>query len=233
MVVARLEALRTAGAQRLDPARFHYMTRLARRLPMAHPAVRPILVDKLQRALADHGDRFHQAQQSARDAVVRLTAGQPALARELRRLFAAGDFQAVHRLDTPAAVQPAAAPLAALNHYIRQASRANMDGNPPDGAPDHHPDQREMKSVRRFRETWSRIAAERQVDQALVRGPENAGPLNSHMLVLRSLALMRDLSPDYLRRFMSQVDSLLWLEEESQKPAVAETKPTRRGRQKK
>jgi hypothetical protein len=33
------------------------------------------------------------------------------------------------------------------------------------------------------------------------------------MLVLRSLGLMRDISPDYLNRFMAHVDTLLCLEE--------------------
>ena len=90
-----------------------------------------------------------------------------------------------------------------------------------------------MKSLRRFRETWSRIAAEDQVARAVVRGPENAGPLNSHMLVLRSLALMGQLSPDYLRRFMSHLDALLWLDQANQQYAPTEAKPARRRRQKK
>jgi hypothetical protein len=46
--------------------------------------------------------------------------------------------------------------------------------------------------------------------------------------VLRTLALMRDLSPDYLRRFLSHADTLLWLEQaQSQtraKPPVAKPK---------
>jgi hypothetical protein len=33
------------------------------------------------------------------------------------------------------------------------------------------------------------------------------------MLVLRSLALMRDISPDYLNRFMSYADTLLCLDQ--------------------
>jgi hypothetical protein len=47
----------------------------------------------------------------------------------------------------------------------------------------------------------------------MAQAPQNAGPINSHMLVLRSLGLMRDISPDYLNRFMAHVDTLLCLEE--------------------
>lgn len=80
---------------------------------------------------------------------------------------------------------------------------------------------------------WPRISAEDQVDQTVRRGPENAGPLNSHMLVLRSLALMRQLSPDYLRRFLSHLDALLWLDQANQQYTLTEAKPARRRRQRK
>jgi hypothetical protein len=65
------------------------------------------------------------------------------------------------------------------------------------------------------------------VARAAARAPDNAGPLNSHRLVLRSLALMQAASPHYLRRFLSQVDTLLWLEWASPL-ASTEAKPARR-----
>ena len=82
-----------------------------------------------------------------------------------------------------------------------------------------------MKSLRQFKDTWARMAAEDDVKQAIERGPRNAGPLNSHQLVLRSLRVMRDVSPDYLRRFMTHLDALLWLDQLSHKPTAAEGKP--------
>ena len=97
------------------------------------------------------------------------------------------------------------AALAELNRYIRGLAQSAHAGAAPGSAGE---DSTELRSLRGFRETWSRIAAVDAVDAALVRGPENAGPLNSLSLVLRSLALMRSLSPDYLRRFLSQVESL-------------------------
>ena len=90
----------------------------------------------------------------------------------------------------------------------------------------------DLKSVRQFSEVWSKISAEQQVVQALHRGPDNAGPLNSHRLMLRSLSLMQSLSPDYLRRFLSQTDSLLWLEQASTKRNGSTAKPVRKSRSK-
>lgn len=74
--------------------------------------------------------------------------------------------------------------------------------------------------VEEFRQQLGKISIQKQVTQAIAQAPQNAGPINSHMLVLRSLGLMRDLSPDYLNRFMSYVDTLLILEDSGQsKPA--------------
>jgi hypothetical protein len=64
-----------------------------------------------------------------------------------------------------------------------------------------------------FRNTWSKLSADKQLNKALDQAPKNAGPINSHMLVLRSLALMREISPDYLNRFISYADTLVCLEQ--------------------
>ena len=84
----------------------------------------------------------------------------------------------------------------------------------------------ELKSVKYFRNTWSKLSAERQVTQAIGQAPKNAGPINSHVVALRSLALMRDTAPDYLNRFMSYVDTLMSLDQ-SDRPAVTAAKTPR------
>ena len=75
-----------------------------------------------------------------------------------------------------------------------------------------HAPPAELKSLRQFRSAWSKLGIEQQLSEALTQAPENAGPLNSHLLVLRALERMRDVSPGYLNPFMSYVDALLWLE---------------------
>ena len=70
----------------------------------------------------------------------------------------------------------------------------------------------DLRSLGYFRDTWSRLSAERRVAQSLAEVPENAGPLNSRRLVHRALASLQELSPDYLHRFVAYVDALLWLE---------------------
>lgn len=198
-------ALRDGGAQRFDPARLHYIELLAQRMQAATGPLRQVLQGKLQQAVAGRAERVQQTQQGANDGA---TTSQ----------------------TTP---HIGHAPLAQLNQYIRQATQDDGAGLMAARPGGDHKAKPEMKSVQRFRETWSRISAVDQVDKAIVRGPENAGPLNSHMLVLRSLGLMREISPDYLRRFLGQVETLLWLEGAGHAGAKNKAGAGRRARPKK
>ncbi|MDB5896005.1 MAG: hypothetical protein JWQ88_3536 [Rhodoferax sp.] len=248
MPLSSLADLRRTGGAAADPVRFHYLERLSARLASAPPALRPLLQARLDQGMADHAVRLAAARQSAEAALAGLPPQPPGTAREARRLLAAGDHRGVRRLVARVTSPEAPSPLVALNRHIaglaRRKAHGESDGN---GAGHGDGDGRaaanpvELDSMRRFRETWSRIAAEDQVQRAMGRGPENAGPLNSQMLVLRSLALMRELSPQYLRRFMAHAEALLWLEHEgkneskndSSRPQPVEARPARRARQKK
>ncbi|MFP3501489.1 DUF2894 domain-containing protein [Burkholderia sp. SIMBA_062] len=94
-----------------------------------------------------------------------------------------------------------------------------------------------------FRTMWSKVRTEQQYRQSLDQVPRNAGPLNSNSLVHRSLATMRELSPEYLQQFLSYIDALAWLEDlagggaqpekeapraKAAKPAKPATKPARK-----
>jgi hypothetical protein len=83
-----------------------------------------------------------------------------------------------------------------------------------------------LKSLRYFRSTWSRLSADRRLNQSQAKVPENAGPLNSQHLVHRAITLMRDASPDYLNRLMAYVDTLSWIEQaNASAPPSAATRP--------
>ena len=201
-VLQQLDALRAAGAAQQQPVRWHYVEALARRAQEQPQAVRQHLHARLQQ---------------------RLTALEQALAR-------------APQPSAPAPAPRSSGPLAELTRYLQQQSSAAPDaGNAP--AADHtsnpaspapHANAQapatprgELKSVHNARSTWSRLSAERQLTLALDQAPSNAGPINSHMVVLRSLSLMRDIAPDYLNRFVSYVDTLLWLEHAEAKAAAA------------
>jgi hypothetical protein len=209
-LLASIESLRGEGARHLDPVRFHYLEVLARRMQAAPDAVRHILQGKLRQGLADCGERLGRLQSPA--------------AAPAHRGNGARRVTAAH--------QARGTPLAGLNGHIETATRDATPGDADAALSGTGHASPGLKSAHRFREAWSRIRAEDALEQAVGRGPENAGPLNSHMLVLRSLTLMRELSPDYLRRFLSQVDSLLWLEQAQGKlrQPEARARQARRGR---
>jgi hypothetical protein len=79
----------------------------------------------------------------------------------------------------------------------------------------------ELKTVRYFRSTWSRLRVDQQMVQALAGVPDQAGPLNTQRLLHQALSLMRQASPDYTQRFMAQVEALLWLEQAGEMATLA------------
>jgi len=113
-------------------------------------------------------------------------------------------------------------PLAELNAYIRSARAARLGVSEAQAEA-----QEELASVRRFRRAWESGRTLDQLEQALARSPANAGPLNSHALVVRSLGLMGELSTDYLRRFLVHAQALQWLEKAREKYPREGNKPSR------
>jgi len=86
--------------------------------------------------------------------------------------------------------------------------------------------QRELKSIQRFRASREKIYADELVTQSIKEGPENPGPINPHMLAIRSISNMRDISPKYLSRFVSYIDSLFWLESAGEEMSASKVKKT-------
>ena len=164
-----------------------------------------------------------------RQALARRLPGQPEAVQALLR---PGIDDAVSQPPAPAAPaqQPRPpSPLARLTDSLRAAQAARLapaPGEPP-------PDPDELASARRFRAAWDSSRVLAQVERAIARKPAQAGPLNSHMLVVHSLAMMRALSTDYLRHFLVHVETLQWLEQASgaeAKQAGKPGKPARRAR---
>ncbi|MBK0393693.1 DUF2894 domain-containing protein [Ramlibacter algicola] len=82
-------------------------------------------------------------------------------------------------------------------------------------------DASELAGARRFRHAYAQVQAVDRVAQVLARKPRNAGPLNSHTLVLQTLGKVQELSPAYLRRTVELIEALDWLEQAGTAPAPA------------
>ncbi len=183
---AMLDAWRARGADRLDPVRFHVIDALDRRAAGHSGEARRILDARLSGLVEDYAERERMARDTGQ------TGGPASSAPPARGALA-------DLLDHIASRAPARND---SRHTARTAHAAGSFGADP-----------ELKTLDYFRETWSTVSTERQLRQALEQVPRNAGPLNSSSLVHRSLLLMQELSPAYLRQFLSYVDALSWMEQ--------------------
>jgi len=202
----------------------------------------------------DHGD--HTALRRRLAALARQVASHPLA--ELRNRLAAPLTSSP--IDAPAAALATQKDEVIPAAQAAQASKTPQTGNGPADPPQADPATQatpaataplltppsalngpapveDLKAVRYFKESWAQLSLEQQLTQALAQMPENAGPLNSHMLALRALILMRDQAPAYLHRFMGYLETLLWLEgpeapspaaKKSATPTKAKRKPRTR-----
>jgi hypothetical protein len=177
-----VDACRARGDHRRDPVRFRFIEALASRATAHQGEARRILDEKVLELLAAYSAELDKG------------------------WCAQGTPGAAHKGQVPRG------PLAELVDAITRPEPAQADGAAAvDGVPGSSSPQ-ELRTLSYFRSTWSRLSAQRRLNETLAAVPENAGPLNSHQLVHRALTLMRELSPEYLHRFMSHVDALLWLD---------------------
>lgn len=197
---ATIDAWRQRGDQRLDPVRFRFIEALATRAAVHHGDARRILDDKLLKLLAAYGEDLERARHADGDTGSRIATSPSGAS-------APCDPPAPRAASARQTAQPRRGPLAELVDHIARHASPHASGPAATGATD------ELKTLSYFRSTWSRLSVERRLTQSLAKLPENAGPLNSHYLVHQSLTLMRDLSPEYLDRFMSYVDTLLWVDQ--------------------
>jgi len=195
-----LEALSASGAAARDPVRYAYLVALARRAATQPEAIRLSLNARISTA--------------ARELAARPAASPTPPPREnatspLAELLA---YIGQHAHEQTGSAQPAPA-AAPVNHDFGRHSKIP--------AANRVRPSSELKSITIFRNEWSKLSTEQQLTQTLAQAPENAGPMNSQHLVLRSLERMRDIAPDYLQGFMSYIDTLIWLDHaDPTKPAA-------------
>jgi hypothetical protein len=138
-------------------------------------------------------------------------------------LARAGEAAAASETAQASAQAPARGALGGLVEQLARNAQADRRGVDPE-------------LIDYFRTMWSKVRTEQQYRQSLDQVPRNAGPLNSNSLVHRSLATMRELSPEYLQQFMSYIDALAWLEDlagggaqpDKEAPRAKAAKPTRK-----
>lgn len=213
---ALLASLREQGADRFDAAGWHYLDTLARRAKAHAGSAQRMLEEKLEQSAHALAGRFAQARAMAAVTLAKACQEFPQAAPQLQQLFAEGDFKGLRRLQGMLAARAQSAILSGLVSQLEAHSAAEAEQ--PSSRPLIADAQatsaasRELRTVRESRSTWARLSVDRQLSLAMRQAPTNAGPINSHMLVLRSLKMMQDISPGFLSHLVSYMDTLLALD---------------------
>ncbi len=193
--LTQLQAWRESGADRCDPPRFELIAALAQR-----------------------------AQRYAGSAREQLDA-------RLSRLTDAYALLVAVEVAEPAATTSVESPLQSLLQQLQADPLQYQLPLSTSDAPAGENDSGEgteavlMPALDEFQQLWSRIRIDSLLRQCLDSLPEDAGPLNSSVLTYRAMALMQELSPEYLQHFIAYVDVLTWMEPVSGTSTVVE--PTR------
>ncbi|MCC4597961.1 DUF2894 domain-containing protein [Xanthomonas campestris pv. phormiicola] len=179
-----IAAWRAQHAERLDPLRFRFIEALARRVDAHHGEARRLLEERLSVLLQAYADDLTK---------------MPAVA-------GAADADAANA-NANANVAPVATTTVRgpLGELLDRFAGDTANAMPSQSA--------QLPALDEARRLWTALRSRSQVRQSLQQAPSGAGPLNSGVLVHRSLALMRTLSPDYLQHFLAYVDALSWLQQ--------------------
>ncbi len=181
--LAQLQAWRESHADRVDPARFELIASLAQRAQRYTGSARAQLDARLSQLIAAYA--------------------QLAAVHTPKRVAADAIESPLQSLLLQLTVDP-------LQYQLPLAT-ANAAAGDTDSTDSN--DTALMPALDEFQQLWSRIRIDSLLRQCLDSLPEDAGPLHSSVLTYRAMALMQEISPEYLQHFIAYVDVLTWMEQ--------------------
>lgn len=230
-------------ARGFDPVRFAYIESLASRLEQKMYTNNTVLIEKLKNSVTSFKADFDVKSEQAKRIVESIVASFPHCENDAQNYFTQGQFTQLAKLNEvlkkESAQLESASLLTELNrkvhHNVTDLSRHNkapsfdeilnlqelefgtetIDDVAFQATPNDEP--LEMQSMKAFRESMKYFNIDKIIDRAIDDLPANPGPHNPHMLAIKSLTQMRELSPQYLRRFAAYIETLLWLEKNAAK----------------
>jgi hypothetical protein len=233
---SKLAQLTAQGADRFDPVRFCYIAALIRRSAEKQARVRHRLEDRALEALSDYQKQFEAVRQEDFRQTASIADPHADQTGMPDSGFDKCEFLAGRHLDQGGNGKEEKSALAVLADLIGRAGRladdnaarvsvdallkqhekeivATLGRSSPDAHTGSRPAPNDrLRALYFFRENEAVRHCTDLVSQALGHVPENPGHLNSQMLVTRCLEAMKRISVAYLQRWVSQMETLLWLE---------------------
>jgi len=239
---ADLKTLSASHAQHYDAARFAYLESMATRLQQDHYSSNKRLISKALDSLQAYQQDLEKQQAQADKWRQSVIDADPESAELANDLFERCQYRSLKLLHDKLTMRSARqSQLNGLKALVKQIDQTNVDGHQTGASPsiddllaehnisayeniptedaisDSKNKPLEMQSTRQFRESMKYFDIDKLIEQAITDLPQNPGPHNPQMLAINALAQMRKLSPQYLRRFASYVETLRWLEKNSAK----------------
>lgn len=252
-IATGLAAIVAGGAEAFDPVRYRYIESMAAHAQTQKKAVARVVEQRALEALAAYSADLACAREEAQIIVSRVSATHPDSTAQLQTLFERCDFKGIKQLAARLERSTTRARLSELTGQLVRSATPDEPGDHSFDAMMREQEQAiaddlpsaagplgELKALRSFRKSRERISIDKLITRCINECPEDCGPLNPQMLAIRSLVVMRELSPQYLNRFVGYIDTLLWLEQAEEKNAAPDTassstssspkRPQKRGR---
>jgi hypothetical protein len=227
-----LVGLRETNAHRFDPVRFRFIESLLERAATKRGPVQQFLENKVSAALTSY-----KADQHAATAQIERLSAQTSAYSAYGSLAELAGLREL--LDQKQA--PLESATSALERTLNEQENLSLAGAMFTADVSSERDvsrgargQRPLKANQEMHVSQQRLSVVKRVELAIQHGPESPGPLNPQMLAIKALTSMRDLSPQYLSRYMNYLDALFWLEHAAERPdpAKAASKPRKAARKK-
>ncbi len=234
--------LEQGSAVQFDPVRYAFIQSLVARLEQPVHQNNKVLFGKLRRAVDAYQTDLEACRRDAKPKLKRLCRDFPDHADAATALFAQCQFRQLDNLrQRLSAAQSKCEGLDQLRDISRlieagakadnseieqpsfedtlawQEERARLSICAVDPLNNGSGGRSELRSMKMFRESVRHFKIDKIIDRAINTWPENPGPHNPHMLTIKAMVRMHELSPQYLRRLAKQIETLLLLEKNANK----------------
>ena len=223
-----------------DATRYAYLQGLYERVQLPSHSNNKVLLEKLSVTLQQYQQDYQQAKQQAEELLLEIVGIFPDAQSNAEALVRENNFRELKRFyqrllekqKQQEHVKSLSELLSALNRdqldkvnlpssldevLLQQELNARKKAGLSSALENTQTQRPQLQSMKGIRESMKYFNLDRMIIDAIEKEPENAGPHNPHMLAIKSLIKMKDLSPQYLRRFAGYIETVLWLEKNAVK----------------
>jgi len=210
-----LELIREKHLHTYNPVQFRFIESMADKALQYHTPVAEIITKKVRQALVNYLNDF-SSQKKTKESVNHSNTINSELAQLTKDMFQNNNYETAESQQTfedEFRLQEKEIMHSVAKVTKNMAIKGHNEPNQLKVENQSFTPHNDLSIMHQFRQSKVKHHSEQQLTRTINEGPEDAGPLNSQALIIRSLKTMEKLSPSYINRFISYMDTLLWLEQ--------------------